>query len=208
MPIDISGPSGTYAIDISDVEFIKSDAVRAVSLPGGQTNTVTLPARMEYLKLWRTYENLRDSTDVQYSLRGTLVYPVAGQDVELPLSHTGTLPVLRMPQIRVTDVSTSDVSLTSATVSVEAEMTNPNSFEIGIQELGYSLTLGDVDVGRLTASSAGMIQPGQQGRLSLTGNITARSALGALLRGVKPDAADLVPVGNLQTPYGSVDLRR
>ena len=208
MPLDISGLRGSYAIDISDVEFIQSDAVPEIELPGGQTNTVTLPARMEYLKLWQTYENLRDARDVGYALRGTLICPVAGQDIELNLAHTGTLPVLRMPQVRVTDVRTSDVSLTNATVTVTAEMTNPNSFEVGIEDIGYRLMLGDADVGRFTASSSGMIQPGGEGQLSLTGNVTARSALGALIRGVKPDSVDLVPVGRLQTPYGPVELKR
>jgi LEA14-like dessication related protein len=208
MPLDISGLRGNYAIDIAEVEFIQSDAVPEIALPGGQTNTVTLPARMEYMKLWQTYENMRDAKDVPYALRGALICPVAGQDLELPLAHTGTLPVLRVPRIRVTDVRTSDVSLTNATVTVEAEMTNPNSFELGIDEMGYRLMLGDADVGRLTGSTGDAIQPDGQGQLSLTGNITARSALGALIRGVKPDAVDLVPVGRLQTPYGPVELNR
>lgn len=209
-PIPIRTPRGKYAIDIADSEFVRSDSVPSVNLPAGKVGTVTLPARMEYRQLWQTYRNLGQAAEVPYALRGALVVPLAGRDFDVPFSHEGTFPVLRPPTLSITDVKTSGASLGGASVTVEAQMKNPNVFALGLKDLGYVLQLGDVPVGDIKAATIHQIGAGETGRLTLTGRLTAADAARKLLQGGLPGPGDatLRPVGALQTPYGPVELRR
>jgi LEA14-like dessication related protein len=207
-PIALRAPRFQYGIDIEDAEFIKSQAPVEVDLPAGQVGTATLPARLEYLQLWRTYRSLADATEVKYRLRGTVPISALGQTHELPLSHSGTFPVLRLPKIDVGKVDFSDVSLSKAKANVSATIHNPNVFAVGAKGLGYALVLGDTSVGSLSAETLESIPAGGTGELRLSGEITARAALTRILQGGGFSDARLTPTGTIQTPFGPVDLGR
>ena len=151
-PIALRAPRFQYGIDIEGAEFISSQAPVEVDLPAGQVGTAKLPARIEYLQLWRTYQSLTDASEVKYRLRGTIPISALGQTHELALSKDGTLPVFRVPEIRVGDVAFSEVSLSKAKATVAGTMRNPNAFALGAKGLGYALVLGDTPVGSLRGS--------------------------------------------------------
>ena len=153
-PLAIRAPRGKYAINIAGAEFVKSDDVPPVSLPAGGVGTISLPARLEYTQLWQAYQGLKGAPEVPYTLEGALVFPVAGQSFDLPFAHEGQFPVLRPPKLSILEVDTSDVSLSGARVAVTAEMENPNVFALGLQNLGYALTIGGVSVGAIRATTA------------------------------------------------------
>jgi len=206
MPLPIKGPSGSYAIDIAGGEFVGSDEVPPLDLPAAGTGTVTLPARVEYKRLWRTYKSLGDAAETAYALRGTLRCPVAGQSFELPFAHEGMLPILRAPKFSVRDVRTSDVSIRSAKLEVVAEIRNPNVFEIGVRQLGYKLKLGDTDVGEATVTTVDTIASGGSGEITLTCEVRAAGVLLELARGTSVSAVRLAATGQLGTPYGTIDM--
>ena len=93
-------------------------------------------------------------------------------------------------------------------MAVTAEMKNPNVFALGLQNLGYALTIGDVSVGALQATTAESIEAGATGGLTLSGDLTAADALLKLVRGGKLGPAKLGATGAIQTPFGTVDLSR
>jgi LEA14-like dessication related protein len=207
-PIALRAPRFQYAIDIEDAEFIKSQAPVEIDVPAGKVGTATLPARLEYVQLWRTYRSLADATEVKYRLRGTVPISVLGQTHELPLSHSGTFPVFRLPKIDVRKVDFSEVSLSKATATVAATMHNPNAFALGAKGLGYALVLGDTPVGSLSAATLESIPAGGSGQLELTGEITARNVLARILQGGGFGDAEVTPTGTIQTPFGPVTLKR
>jgi LEA14-like dessication related protein len=205
-PVALRAPQFHYGIDVADAEFVKSQAPVEVAVPPGQVGTVTLPAQLEYAQLWRTYRALADASEVKYRLHGTVPVSALGQTYELPLSHSGTFPVLRLPQIQVDRVDFSDVSLSQANATVAATIRNPNAFALGAQGLGYALRFADTPVGSLRASTPESIPAGGTGKLQLTGTVTARSALLRILQGGSFTDAQVAPTGTLQTPFGPVSL--
>jgi LEA14-like dessication related protein len=114
--------------------------------------------------------------------------------------------VLHLPTFSVKSVDVADLSFSSARVTVDAELQNPNVFDIDARDIGYTLRIGDIAVGRLTASTIGTVPAAAGGRVRLTGDVTVRSALIQLARGVSVSEVSVSSTGSFGTPYGAVPV--
>ena len=206
-PIPIKTPQFRYGLDIEGAEFINSAANAKLDLPAARVGTVTLPVRLSYADLLKTFSNLADAAETPYKLHGALVFSALEQSFELPLEHSGTIPVLRPPTLSNVDVGVSDVSLRSAKLAGDAVIKNPNVFALGIKDLGYVLELGKARIGGLTASTDETIGSGQSGKVQLSGVVSATDALSQILKG-QLGAAKISFAGSVETPYGPVKLGR
>ena len=203
-PIPIKAPKFRYGIDIENSRFMDSEADSGIDIPAADVGTAVLPVRLSYKDLWRTYKGLSDISEANYKLHGALIYNVFGRSLELPLSHSGTFPILRPPTFSDIKVDTTGLSLSGARIGINAGMTNPNAFPLDIRDLGYKLKLGDLTIGDLTAKTGTMLEAGQTGRLSLSGEISSASTIMNLIKGGSLGTAAILPSGSIQTPYGPV----
>lgn len=206
-PLPIKTPRFRYGIDIEGSRFFDSEATSQLNLPANGIGTATLPVRLSYVDMLQTYRNLADAPEADYTLRGALILPVLGRSFEVPVSHSGTVPILRPPTFSNIDVDLANVSLLKARIQADAAMKNPNAFAVGIKNLGYALKLGGVELGGLKATTASTLEAGQTGRLSLAGEVSAASAIASMIRGGKIGDAEIIPSGSIQTPYGAVPFR-
>jgi len=206
MPFAFPSPRLKYGLDLAGAEFLKTQEVAGAALPARGVGTISLPFSLNYSQLAQTYDRLKDAKEVDYTLHGGLLLSAMDQSFELPVSHSGTLPVLRPPTF--SNVRVSDVSLRDATVTVEANIENPNAFDLGLAAVGYALQIGDMSVGNVVADTDRSIGPGESGSLKLTGKLSAADALLKLSRGGSLGVPALTPTGTIQTPFGPVDLQR
>jgi len=206
--VSVVSPGFQYGIDVEGEEFIAPQESGEFRVPARSVGTVVLPVRLEYLSLIRAYETLRELNQFTYRLHGTLRFRALGWTFKLPLSYEGVAPVVRPPRFSNVRARFARSGLTSAIVTVEADMHNPNIFDVGIDSLGYVLRLGETQVGNVTAATAGKIAAGKTGRLTLTGRISAAGALLRLARGGSLGAPSIRPTGTIETPYGAVKLGR
>lgn len=202
--VPIKTPQFKYGLDVEGASFLNSEATSKLDLPAKGVGTVTLPVRLEYLDLWRSYQNLKDAAEIPYILRGALVFSPLGETVELPLEKSGVFPILRMPHFSAVKVEPAQVSLGSAKVAVNMDVMNPNVFALGLEKLGYALKLGNIEVGSVQATALKEIKAGQSQSLSLSGAISGYQAVTQLLSGVSPGAVNILPSGSLKTPYGEI----
>ena len=206
-PIPIRAPEFRYGLDIEGTSFLTSQEHAKVDLPALTTGTVSLPIRLTYGDMWRTFRNTADAPEVGYTLHGAILGSALGQSFELPMKHTGTFPVLRAPTFSDVNIQLSDVSLQSAKIVADVAMKNPNVFALGLENLGYVLNIGDEQVGDLPASTVEKVGAGETGRLRLTGAVAASDALSRIVRsGI--GAAKLALSGSGDTPYGPAQLGR
>ena len=206
-PLPIKTPRFRYGIDIEGSRFLDSKATSQLSLPANGVGMVTLPVRLSYRDLFRTYQQLADASEANYGLHGALILPFMGRSFEVPVSHSGTFPILRPPTFSDIEVDLAQVSLIKTKISANAQMKNPNAFTLGIEDLGYVLKLGDIELGNLTATTGSTLDAGQTGRLSLTGEASAASALFSLIKGGSTGKTEIAPSGSIKTPYGAVKFR-
>jgi len=207
-PVPIKTPRFKYGVDIEGSRFFSSEATSQLNLPANGVGTVSLPVRLSYTDLFGTYKNLADKAEADYTLHGNMILPLLGRSFELPVSHSGTFPILRPPTFSNINIDLSKVSLFKTVVNVDAAMKNPNAFALGIEDLGYILKLGGVELGSLTATTASSLDAGQTGKLSLRGELSAASAIVNMIKGGSIGGAKILPSGSIQTPYGPVKLQR
>jgi len=199
-------PPVRYALDVQGKEFLSGQTAAGFTLRAREVDTVTLPVRITYARLWRAYRELAGVSEAAYRLRGALVFSALDQTVKVPLTYSGKFPVLRAPKFSDIRFRLSDVSLQRAAITIEARVENPNVFEVDIQGLGYVFQLGDTRIAGLSVSAAGPIPAGKTGRVKLTGHISAAGAVGQLLKKRSQRKPRLSPTGLIKTPYGTVDL--
>ncbi|HUT33031.1 MAG TPA: LEA type 2 family protein [Planctomycetota bacterium] len=204
----VRAPLARWRIEIQGREFCRSEARMDVALPARGVGTVHVPVEISYPAMWSAYKDLREASEVPYCLRGSLATSVLGMPLKLPVVYTGKFPVLRPPRFSNVRFRVGEASLMRATLTIEATVTNPNTFEIDIQGLGYEFRAGEVHLAGLKASTSGAIGPGQSGQMTVVGEASAARTVLQLLAGGRLDKPTLVPTGTIKTPHGTVKLDR
>lgn len=206
-PLAIRTPQFTYGLDVQGAELFRSEEEVKVNIPAREVGTMTLPVRVTYADLIKLGRGLANASEVDYTLKGTLLIPFVGKSFELPLSHRGKFPVFRLPKFEDVRLSFPEVSFSRAKVVVTAKVTNPNVFGLGIEGLGYEVKAGEIEIGGLKAATGGDIKPGQSGEVSLTGEVSGAKVVLQAIKGAKLGKGKLTPSGAVKTPYGLVRLR-
>jgi LEA14-like dessication related protein len=201
LPVDLAVPAGGYEVDIAGQDFIKSDRVPHAELPSGGAGHVTLPVALRYVDLFKLANNLRGKSSIPYEMHGHVLVPVAGEQLRLPFSQQGDVPILTMPTFTMRDVKYDGKS-----VFIETEVTNPNIFPIGVQDLDFAVRLGAIQLANVRTRPAEMIPAGGSGLVTLTSSVNATGAARQMLQSVPAGGGLLQPRGVLRTPYGTVRL--
>jgi LEA14-like dessication related protein len=201
--VAIRTPRFRYDLEVAGSDFLSSTVSGSGRLPAGVTSVVTLPVRISYYDLFRSYPALREDAEIGYRLRVALGLSEMSA-VEIPFYHEGTFPTLRPPHVTAAKIQLSEVSLSEAKLIVNADIENPNVFVVGVDDLSYELEISDITIGVYGVPlGKATIAPGQKARMVLTGDITSSEGLIELLIKGVPNIPNLSASGQLWTPYGT-----
>ena len=103
-------------------------------------------------------------------------------------------------------VSVRDINFSGGQLLLEVDVTNPNSFPIGVDALGYIIRLGNTELGRVEATAPADIAALSEGRVTLSAGVAASTAAVKLMQGASLDTVDVKPTGRIRTPYGPIGL--
>lgn len=204
----VNSPQFRYGMEVENATFSSGSLTTSLDLPARGTGTVSIPVRVSYEDVWDLMDALRGKNEIPYKLNGALLIPALGQTWEIPLTYSGTFPVLKLPDFTVVEFLSPKVQGTSATIGVEAKVTNPNVFSVGIAGLGYAFRLGNVEVATLKATTGETIEAAGRGVIQLEGRVSIMSAVFQMLTGAKLGEATLIPVGRIVTPYNPVTVEK
>jgi len=205
-PIPLRSDGLSYRLAVSGTELLDSKTTDPINVPAGQTSNVSLPVRVSYGKLWSAVKGLKDASEAPYELGASADFVVFGRPRSLPFKHRGKLPILRPPTFADPKVSVSKQGLTQMKLAVDANMQNPNAFDLGVEELGYEVKIGEWSLGNIQATTDGKVGAGQTSRVRLSGEVSGANALRQLLGGKSLGRPHISPTGTLTTPYGPVRL--
>lgn len=204
--VPLKTPKFDYQLAIADQPLLSEAKASGIDLPASGTGIASLPVHLNYTDIWKTAAKLKDSAEIPYSLKGNLLFSPLGKEVKLPLEKSGTVPVLHPPSFSDIAVAEPQISGGEAKVGLDMTVVNPNIFELGLQNLGYAMKIGDVEIGSIQASAPKALGAGQSQRVHLAGAITGLSAIGKLVAGGKIGAPKVNAVGSIQTPYGAIKM--
>ncbi len=144
-----------YALASRDVPFLSGKADLAGTVPAGGTKTLSLPARVAYLKLLEVLKDVRPGAVVPYDAQlGLSVDVPAAGALRLPLKKSGSLPVPVAPTIDIAEIAWTGVSLDQAAGRVKLHVVNRNQFPVELSRFAYALALGGVDVADASIAQA------------------------------------------------------
>jgi LEA14-like dessication related protein len=66
--------------------------------------------------------------------------PVAGR-TRIPVRHTGSLPLVKLPRVTLNGLRVKDLSLMGATVEIVLGVDNPNAFDLALKRVDYALDI-------------------------------------------------------------------
>lgn len=151
-PNSIPIPLGVlnYQLKLLGNDFTKGSIEPTQNLLGGnQTSELTLPFSFSRTEIQKIVSTLGKSKDIPFEVIGDMkIGPFS-----LPLSKKGTLPKPEVPQFSLEGLKVEKSSLEGMEMSVNLNVSNPNSFPLLLGKFSGNVSLG----GSSLASTEGFI---------------------------------------------------
>ena len=131
-----------YDFKIAGYSLLNGVTGQGLKLKKSSTSRISLPVTLKFDdlrkipgELWR-----KDVVDYRLDSKINIKLPVIG-NYAVPFSKIGELPVPRLPSIRLQDITVKSLGLTTAEIVALVEVTNPNTFNIELNEFNYRLKI-------------------------------------------------------------------
>ena len=141
-PLSINLDSYSYNFDVDGNTFLEGTQNAKTEIAANASQNLQLPIRFTYSELYESVKSVVSQDEVEYTFGAdlNLNLPVLGL-IDIPVEHTGTLPVVRIPKLSIKGLKVENLSFTSADLELEVEIDNPNNFGISLSELDYGLEI-------------------------------------------------------------------
>ena len=104
-----------YRLDIDQHQFLNGDQTDKTEIAAGKSSFVNVPVTVNFAQLFGMVKDLVSRKEVAYKTEFGLKFnlPVLGM-TRIPVSHTGTLPLPKIPEISLSSLKVSKMRLTGA----------------------------------------------------------------------------------------------
>lgn len=139
-PVGVRLAGIDYELFFEELSFVRGRTDEPLEIAAQERSTVRIPVSVGYTELIDSVQGLADRTETAYRLSAgiSVDIPVIGRQ-RLPVEHTGTIPVVRAPRLRVRELRIDRLGLTGADVILRLAVANPNGFGLSLEELDYAL---------------------------------------------------------------------
>ena len=168
-PVGFSIDSLFYTVSIAGQEVARTTYPDSLRLEARDSTTVELPLTLYHDKLADVLKGLekqgRDSAT--YTVNATIFTDMAliPKD-KLNIKLEKRLPLIRIPEIHVTDIKMKDVGLRGATMVVETSIKNENGFPIRFSDMNYRVQVDNN--GWMEGSKPGTVNIPAKGATTMT----------------------------------------
>lgn len=152
MVIDNPAPFGVkldslyYTLFIEDIEVMKTTYPDPIDIEGGDSATFSLPLTINYNKMESLLKRLEDEgRDSAVYKINSIVYTNSDlvPDGQIEIEVDKRLPLIRIPEINITDMRIEDLSFSGVTIVSVVTIENENDLAFGFKDMSYSLSLAD-----------------------------------------------------------------
>jgi LEA14-like dessication related protein len=157
-----------YKLDVNDNAFVQGDQQSSLEIEKYGKSTLPIPVTVVFADLYNLFTGMksRDSTTYKLSCGLTFDVPVLG-NVRVPVSYTGSLPLLKIPSISLKNIQIDRIGLGGADLSLNIGIKNPNPILLKLQQLDYSLDINGFNWVSGTSNSLNEVSPKGESVLKL-----------------------------------------
>jgi len=131
-----------YDFSVSGKTFLQGDQNRSMNVPPQGKTTLPIPVRINFIELYNMIRSLKDQDNAPYRIACGLTFdiPVLGPS-RIPVSHSGSIPAVKLPAVDVAGIKTNDISITGAALELRLKINNPNGFGLSLKNIDYDFSV-------------------------------------------------------------------
>jgi LEA14-like dessication related protein len=167
-PVGISLAALDYDLKLLGSSFLQGDQPMGMKLAANGSSQVQVPVRLGFQQLLNSYQQLKGAEKVGYELDLGMGFdvPLLGK-VRVPVNYRGDFPIPEMPGVSLRSLDVQQLTMSGASLLLQLEVDNPNSFSLLLNKLNYNLKLNGYDVGGGLVDKAVNIKQDGRGTVSL-----------------------------------------
>jgi LEA14-like dessication related protein len=167
-PVGISLAALDYDLKLFGNTFLEGDQSMGMKLAANGSSQVQVPVRLGFQQLLNSYKQLKGAKEVAYQVDLGMGFdvPLLGQ-VRVPVDYRGKFPIPEMPSVSLRSLDVKQLTLSGASMLLELQVDNPNSFALLLDKLNYNLKLNGYDVGGGIVDKKVKVQQVGQGIVAL-----------------------------------------
>ena len=140
-PIGIGLSGFDYELQIEDNPFVSGQVQDKVTIAARDRSIIPLPVELGFEEIAKTIDALapgagKEEATYRLSCGFSFDLPVLGR-VRVPVETEGSFPILRTPGLRVIRLRLNEISLAGASLALDLELINRNSFKVFVESLEY-----------------------------------------------------------------------
>ncbi len=153
-PMGLTLAGYDYDLLIEESSFISGRSSEELRVSSGDTSTISLPLSFTFKELREVLRKTEGKREAPYTLNVGLDIdvPLASKDFRVEKSSEGSLPVPNLPEVSLKELIITNFGRTIISLEYGIKVNNPNTFEIDLGELEYSLS---VDNNRWVSGTTG-----------------------------------------------------
>lgn len=190
--VENPNPVGLNLAQVSYAFFVEGKQVVAGTPPDGMRlkanggSELVFPASVKFADLVPVVSTFLTKDQAAYKAEGSVGIRTPLGVLSFPLSHQGSFPVPKLPQVTLAPPRIRSLSFSGATVEFPLTITNRNGFPLPINGLTGALNIAGNNVGTLSTGDLGSFAAGAERQVTLPLQINfarAASAAAALRSG-------------------------
>jgi LEA14-like dessication related protein len=152
--IDIKNPNSVgiamdgfdYDLLLNENSFISGNKNEKLNIEAQGTSRVDFPVSLKFVDIYNMFNSLKSADSTKYQVKLGLIFnlPVLGA-TRIPISHTGHLPIPKLPSISVKDLKMNSFGFTGANLDLKIGIANPNAFSMIFDKLNYNFQINGLD---------------------------------------------------------------
>ncbi len=189
-PIAIQLAGLDYDLKLADQSFVTGKQGKQMRLAASASSRIELPLSISFQELYQGIAALKGKQQIPYELTTGLLInvPLLGK-LRYPVTTRGTLPLPRLPELSLQNLSLEKLNFTSATLTLKLAVHNPNAFSLALNRLNYDFKVNGKRWASGNTQALGNLAQQQKSTISLPITLNFMelgSGLYSLLQGGQP----------------------
>ncbi len=133
-----------YDFLINNRTFVQGNQEKGLKIQAKGENTVQIPISLRFADVYQSLKSYaaQDSTKYQIKCGFAFDLPILGTQ-RIPVSKTGSIPLLKFPELSVESLQIKSLNLLGADLQLNVKIANPNAIAFIIKAMNYQLEINN-----------------------------------------------------------------
>jgi LEA14-like dessication related protein len=186
----------SYAFDVDGHALVAGQPPNGFSFPPGNSQ-LSFPVRLVWTQLFPALQAMATQDTVHYKASGTVGIDTILGPLTFDLSHEGTLPTPKLPQISIDPPKLSSLSPLGARLNIPLRVTNKNAFPLPMAGITGDVRIAGESVGKLLLPAQSVVPANQESVVQIPLEISFLSAGLAVAKSLQAGQVEIVIEGKL-----------